>query len=140
MTDIIIGKYKIEDYYSFCTVHKSLGPWPLKNWSWGTFYEGTLDDCKSYVEWATRIDSHDQDLINHVADWYQTGTIPGSTFAKSKKFHETIFYYPKISHYNFKDALVKYPKKSHPEIGPEIVLLTFIMPLILLCAALYQMR
>lgn len=134
MTDIIIGKYKIETSLGmYGTVHKALGPWPLNNWSWISFYGGSIEDCKSYIGWATRLDSGDRELVDHVTNWYK------DQYASTKMHHDSLLHLPKILHYNFKEAVELYPKKPDPETSPEIVLSLCMVLVIILCTAIYHM-
>ena len=120
----IIGDYKIEPgfFQRDCVVRKALGPWPLRNWSWVTFYYGTEDQCRGYIQWAERIHAGDKDLIKHASEWVGVQTGSGGAGPTSSHYIELL---PKMWGYDFSQALALFPPspESEVEVSAEAMLL-----------------
>jgi len=111
MTERVIGKYKIVPGFGpgRYLVYKSLGPWPLANWSWITFFEGTEARCRDYIRWASRIDAGDVHLVDHVNGW-TAPRLGGEDSEWRIKPHEAV-HIPKTLGYDVKPALERYPER-----------------------------
>lgn len=135
----VIGNYKIEMslYPGWGSVRKALGPWPLRNWSWVTFFHGPVEQCREYIRWAERIDAGDTDLIDHAADWMfaQSGMPPAS---RAHKRAVAVEHLPKTWGYDFTRALSLFPPKPAPEVGPELMLVFIGIAVIVICGFLYH--
>lgn len=134
---IFIGKYRIEPGYLFhdYAVRKALGPWPLQNWSWVTFFDGTMAECRDYIEWATRLDKGDAQLTNHVNNW-----LAGRTFAKVVRDTDEALHLPKCWGYNVGTALLACPRKPSPTTNSSTELLCMLIIAIgaLICGFIYH--
>lgn len=136
----VVGSYRIETNYPFdCSVRKDLGGlWPFRNWSWITFYDGTVEDCRQYIAWAERIDDGDADLIQHVSDWLarRVGVAPEGRVIKSDR----AIHLPKTWRYDFKSALALFPQKSPPPSGVsgEMLVAFVVLIAVVICGFIYH--
>ena len=136
MDEQIIGDYKIEPrgfVLGHCAVRKALGPWPLKNWSWISFYDGTAEQCREYVRWAERVNAGDQELIKHATDWLAAQI--GSPVRSSGIAVEHL---PKTWRYDFKSALSTIPPQPEAGASAELVLAIIAIVVFLGGAFLYH--
>lgn len=142
MAEQIIGGYKIEDGFlpGECLVRKALGPWPLSNWSWISFYDGTAEQCREYIRWAKRVDAGDKALISHASDWLQGKIRRPEESLDPSWTCKCVEHLPKTWRYDFRVALALHPPAPAPETevsGGALLLIVGVI-VALICGFLYH--
>jgi hypothetical protein len=139
--DEVIGNYKIEAgfYPGHGSVRKALGPWPLRNWSWITFFDGPIERCREYITWAERVDAGDKELVEHAANWMLAKMgVPEPQPANTRRASEAVEHLPKTWGYDFGRALSLFPPKPKAEVGPELMMVFIGIAVIVICGFLYH--
>ena len=133
----VIGDYKIEPGFlsDYCAVRKALGPWPLRNWSWISVYDGPVERCREYIRWVDRIDSGDVALIDHAAVW-----LSGKVGCPVNRENLAVEHLPKTWGYDFSTALSLHPSKTAVEVGSsvEALIAVIAIPVLLICGFFYH--
>lgn len=136
----LIGDYKVElDFIpGRACVRKALGPWPMRNWSWITFYNGTVEECREFAKWAQRIDARDQELIGHAASWLAVRCGAPAETPPNASFYEHAVHLPKTWGYDFTKAMALYPKKAEPDHSGVLIAILIVAPLLAIFGFIYH--